>query len=122
MQRVVVTDDRRGPAEELTSGWTQLTPDDATGAEIPRCYNSGNASCGVVLHPDLEKFQLTHDPLDWKMDPAEMGIDYSRFIYAPQTLFPDIKYLPISAQPYMTLYQVNPRRRAGPRGTAHPAG
>ena len=28
VQRVIVTDDRRGAAEELTSRWTQLTPDE----------------------------------------------------------------------------------------------
>jgi len=28
VQRVVVTDDRRRAAEELTSRWTQLTPDE----------------------------------------------------------------------------------------------
>ncbi len=28
VQRVIVTDDRRAAAEELTSRWTQLTPDE----------------------------------------------------------------------------------------------
>ena len=28
VQRVIVTDDRRGAAEELTRRWTQLTPDE----------------------------------------------------------------------------------------------
>ena len=28
VQRVIVTDDRRGAAEELSSRWTQLTPDE----------------------------------------------------------------------------------------------